>query len=163
MTARRRFIESGLRTRACSKPTTVSSRHPPMEYIGRGGGTNRWELISWPIHLPATELRIMSAIAASDPPPRSNALTSVSSMANRQYRSFPSAVKRTRLQFRQNGRLTDAMKPTWPTPSVKRYTVAAGRGPELPPAARSHVRASPAHHRPAVHVRAPTSPARRAA
>ena len=32
-----------------------------------------------------------------------------------------------RLQFRQNGRLTDAMKPTRPMPSAKRYSVAGAR------------------------------------
>ncbi len=29
-----------------------------MEYIGRGGATNLAELISWPIHLPATLRRM---------------------------------------------------------------------------------------------------------
>ena len=45
---------------------------------------------------------------------RSNGLTSVSSMAKRQYRSLPSDVSRILLQFRQNGLLTDAINPTRP-------------------------------------------------
>jgi|SRR6516164_3888099 hypothetical protein len=51
---------------------------PPIEYIGRGGGTKRCELISWPIHLPETHERIAAAIPSSDAPPRNSDLTSVS-------------------------------------------------------------------------------------
>ncbi len=40
---------------------------------------------------------------------------SVSSSANRQLRSLPSDVSRIRLQLAQNGRLTEAMKPTTST------------------------------------------------
>jgi hypothetical protein len=39
-----------------------------MEYIGPGSGTNRWELISRLIHLPATEPQIAPAIAAPTRP-----------------------------------------------------------------------------------------------
>ena len=53
------------------------------------------------------------------PPGRAaTAFTSTSSSANRQLRSLPSAVRRRRLQLRQNGRDTEAMMPTRPPPSV---------------------------------------------
>lgn len=58
--------------------------YPPIEYIGRGGGTNLGELISWPIHLAFTHSRIDAAIFSSGEPSRSMVLTSNSSMANRQ-------------------------------------------------------------------------------
>jgi hypothetical protein len=58
--------------------------YPPIAYIGRGGGTNREELISWPAHLPATLRRITAAISASGALPRNISFTSSSSIANRQ-------------------------------------------------------------------------------
>ena len=51
---------------------------------------------------------------------------SVSSRENKQLRSFPSEVSRRRLQLRQKGRVTEAMKPTrWP--SVNSYCEAGAR------------------------------------
>src|SRR5271170_6367048 len=88
--------------------------HPPIEYIGLGGATKREELISCPSHLSRTDPPIAAAISSSDAFPRIRARISVSSTANRQYLSCPSAVIRRRLQFRQNGRLTDAINPTRP-------------------------------------------------
>ena len=62
--------------------------------------------------------RMARAISASDAPPRSKARISVSSRAKKQLRSLPSEVSRTRLQLMQNGRLTEAMRPTRPPPST---------------------------------------------
>src|SRR6185437_5807254 len=109
-------------------PRERRARHPPIEYIGRGGGTNFEELISWPSHFAAMVERIAAAIASSRAFERSRSRTSVSSSANRQYRSLPSDVSRMRLQFRQNGLLTDAINPTRPLPSAYSYSVAGARG-----------------------------------
>ena len=57
---------------------------------------------------------------------------SVSSSENRQLRSLPSEVSRMRLQLMQNGRLTDAMKPTRPPPSAYRNRAPVHEGPDRP-------------------------------
>ena len=56
-------------------------------------------------------------------------LTSVSSRLNRQFRSLPSAVMRNRSQLMQNGRLTDEIKPMFPTPSANAEFAGRGMGP----------------------------------
>ena len=71
-------------------------------------------------------MRIASAISASAAPPRKSPRTSVSSSENKQLRSLPSAVRRIRLQLMQNGRLTEAMKPTEPA-SVGVLVIEGGR------------------------------------
>jgi len=58
--------------------------YPPIWYMGLGGATNFCELISWPIHLPATLRRTRASIAASSAPERISPFTSSSSMAKRQ-------------------------------------------------------------------------------
>ena len=103
---------------ANQKRETRNEVYPPIAYIGRGGATNFDELISCPNHFLWTVPRMVAAISSSGAPERNTPLTSVSSIANRQYRSLPSLVSRMRLQFRQNGRLTDAMNPTVPSPSA---------------------------------------------
>src|SRR5262249_60359755 len=65
--------------------------YPPIEYMGRGGATNRVELISCPSHLLAILRRRSEAITSSGAPERSGVFTSSSFRANKQYRSFPSA------------------------------------------------------------------------
>ncbi len=99
-----------------------------MEYIGRDGATNREVSMACPGHFLRTAARIVSASASSHAPFRSMPLTSVSSSANRHDRSLPFAVSRIRLQFPQKGRLTEAISPTFPNPSVYRYSVAGVRG-----------------------------------
>src|SRR5690606_35159692 len=80
--------------------------HPPIACIVRSGFTNRAVLISCPSHFAHTVRRITSARAAgSGSARRRSGFTSTSSRANRQFRSFPSAVRRRRLQLAQNGRL----------------------------------------------------------
>ena len=59
-----------------------------------------------------------AAISASEASPRSKERTSVSSSEKRQLRNLPSAVSRSRLQLRQNGRLTEAIMPTRPRRSA---------------------------------------------
>ena len=91
-----------------------------------------------------------SAISSSVAPARSAARRSDSSRANRQLRTWPSAVSRTRSQSPQNGRVTEAMTPTVAGPPSTRNSSAgalprgssAGRQHEL--AARSGARISSA-------------------
>ena len=95
-------MRAGVRTRILTNAATGSScdfLHPPMACMVRNGLMKRAVLISWPSHLSATLRRIdLARSASSAAPPRSSALTSTSSSANRQLRSLPSAVRRTRLQ-----------------------------------------------------------------
>src|SRR5262245_30835936 len=95
-----------------------NSAHPPIEYIGRAGWMKRAVLISCPSFLAAMLSRMASAIDSSSAPARSIVFISVSSRLKRQFRSLPSAVIRNRSQLMQNGRLTEEMKPTFPTPSA---------------------------------------------
>ena len=66
----------------------------------------------WPARLVAIAATHRSAISSSVAPARSAPRRSDSSRANRQLRTWPSAVSRTRSQSPQNGRVTDAMTPT---------------------------------------------------
>jgi len=50
--------------------------HPPIEYMGRGGGTKCTLLISCPIHFPRTFARMAAAISSSPAPGRSSGLIS---------------------------------------------------------------------------------------
>ncbi len=100
----------------CFEKQLTQSAYPPIAYIGRGGATNCAVPISCPIHLRIRFSRIAASTCPSSPP-LNNPRTSISSTANRQYRSFPSAVSRMRLQFKQNGLLTLAINPTRPWPS----------------------------------------------
>ena len=72
----------------------------------------------WPAGLPHIAARHAASIAVSSAPPRSSPRRSVSSMANRQLRSCPSAVNRVRSQVEQKGCDTEAMTPTFPVRPV---------------------------------------------
>ena len=92
-----------------------------------------------PDRLPAAA----GASSASVPPVRSRSRTACSSSENRQLRTAPSAVSRSRSQVPQNGSVTLEMSPISPTPSVKRNRSAgaapsaSGDGLERPDARRS--------------------------
>ena len=70
------------------------------------------------MRLPATASRISASIARSSAPDRSGVRRSVSSSANRQVRSAPSAVMRIRSHEEQKGCETGLMNPTSPAPSA---------------------------------------------
>ena len=97
--------------------------HQPLGLDEPGGV----DLVPFP--LAATLSRRAPAISASEAPARSKARMSVSSRAKRQLRSLPSAVRRTRLQLPQKGRLMEAIRPTRPPPSSE--VVIDGRGPRV--------------------------------
>jgi len=86
--------------------------HPPIADIGRSGCRNVGSSMPWPAFLPAMLTRIRRPTSSSSAPLRSAARRSDSSRANRQLRICPSAVRRTRSQLPQKGRLTLAMMPT---------------------------------------------------
>ena len=96
--------------------------------IGRVGWRKDSSSIPWPGRLVIIARRHWSAIWASVLLPRSAARRSLSSRANRQLRTCPSAVSRTRSQSPQNGRVTDAMTPTLAGPPSTR-NVSAGALP----------------------------------
>ena len=98
--------------------------HQPLR-LDEAGGV---DLVPFPLAGDALAERPGRARRRSAPP-RSRARMSVSSRANRQLRSLPSAVRRTRLQLTQNGRLTEAIRPTRPPPSS--VVVVQGRGPRV--------------------------------
>jgi len=85
----------------------------------------------WPGRLTATACRHRLARSASLAPARSGARRSLSVLANRQLRTWPSAVSRTRSQLPQNGRATDAITPTRAGPPSTRHA-SAGAEPPLP-------------------------------
>src|SRR5215207_4285910 len=68
----------------------------------------------------ATASMKRSASSRSVAPARRGVRRSHSSIEKRQVRSWPSAVRRMRLQVAQNGSLTGLMKPISPTPSANR-------------------------------------------
>ena len=95
-------------------PDSAADRvHQPLGLDEPGGV----DLVAFPLggDAVADGLRRSSASAA---PPRSRPRMSVSSRAKRQLRSLPSEVRRIRLQLMQNGRLTEAIRPTRPPPSA---------------------------------------------
>ena len=69
-------------------------------------------LLPWPARLAHIAPRHASAMAPSSAPSRRSARRSVSSWPNRQFRTWPSAVRRVRSQAPQNGCETLAMTPT---------------------------------------------------
>ena len=75
---------------------------------------------------------------SSSAPERSAVRRSVSSRANRQLRTWPSAVSRTRSQAPQNGRVTEAMMPTRAGPPSTSQ-VSAGALPRGSGVGREHV------------------------
>lgn len=83
-----------------------------MADIGRSGWTKEGSSRPAPAFLPHIARRQIRAISSSGAPERSAARRSVSSRANRQVRTWPSAVRRVRSQAEQNGRVTEAMTPT---------------------------------------------------
>ena len=85
-------------------------------------------MIPCPGSLAATAARHWSAISASVASERSAERRSFSVRANRQLRTWPSAVSRTRSQEPQNGRVTEAITPTRAGPPFTR-NVSAGAAP----------------------------------
>ncbi len=92
----------------------------------------------------------MRAISSSGAPERRAARRSVSSVANRQVRIWPSAVRRVRSQAAQNGRVTEAITPTrCGPPSTSQRSAGAEPRSSAPSGVRSkrvrsEVRMSPA-------------------
>ena len=101
---------------------------PPMADMGRAGCRNPGSLMPWPGRLAATAVRQSSASWSSLAPDLSAARRSVSAGANRQLRTWPSAVSRTRSHVPQNGRVTDQMMPTRSGPPLI-WKVSAGADP----------------------------------
>ena len=67
---------------------------------------------------PRTQERSIPSISPSSPPARRIGSRSYSVVENRQLRSWPSAVRRSRSQSPQKGAVTEAMTPTeWGPPS----------------------------------------------
>src|SRR3954453_12677503 len=98
--------------------------YPPIWDIERSGRMKvTWPML-WPAHLRPTSASRAAASSSSDAPLRSSERRSVSRTANRQLRSLPSAVSRTRSQVSQNGWVTLLITPTSPRPSRYRHTVA---------------------------------------
>ena len=75
-----------------------AGNQPPIADIGRSGCRNDGSLIPCPGSLTATAACHRSAISSSEAPPRSSDRRSLSERANRQLRTWPSAVSRTRSQ-----------------------------------------------------------------
>ena len=98
----------------------IRGDQPPIWNMAREGRRNSLLLMPWPARLAATHERINSASSSSEPPLRSNPRASHSSTANRQLRTWPSAVNRRRLQSPQKGCVTGLMKPIRPRPSTNR-------------------------------------------
>src|SRR5581483_11897206 len=102
--------------------------HPPMAAIGRSGWRNDGSLMPCPGSFTATARRHRSASSSSLAPARNGPRRSLSVLANRQLRTWPSAVSRTRSQVPQNGLVTDAITPTLAGPPFTR-NVCAGAEP----------------------------------
>ena len=126
------------------RPVTTCRDVVPRNVDPRAGRANRrWRTSSaaagrrspsrceWPSCLSATAAVMISASSASEAPLRIGARRSVSPCANRQVRSWPSAVSRSRSHSRQNGRVTDAMMPSRPTGCGPRVLVRPGEHLEL--------------------------------
>jgi hypothetical protein len=115
-----------------AEPRLASFRrgNPPMADIGRSGCRKDGSLMPWPGSLTATARCHRPASSASLAPARNGPRRSLSVRANRQLRTWPSAVSRTRSQLPQNGLVTDAITPTWAGPPSTR-NVSAGADPRL--------------------------------
>ena len=130
------FVAGGVFTRG-DRLTEVLSQ-PPMADIGRSGCRNVGSSMPWPGSLPRMAMTHRSAISLSLAPSRSAVRRSDSSRANRQLRTCPSAVSRTRSQSPQNGRVTEAMMPTVAGPPSTRNS-SAGALPRGSSAGVEHV------------------------
>ena len=122
------FVGSAMHAPQPRPFTAASLAQPPMADIGRVGWRKDSSSMPWPGRLVIIARRHWSAIWASVLSPRRAARRSDSSRANRQLRTWPSAVSRTRSQSPQNGRVTDAMTPTLAGPPSTR-NVSAGALP----------------------------------
>lgn len=81
----------------------TTADYPPMADIGRVGCKNAGSLIPCPGCFVATAAIQSSINSSSVAPARIGVRRSDSSLANRQLRIWPSAVRRTRSQSPQNG------------------------------------------------------------
>ncbi len=72
----------------------------------------------WPGSLRHTERRNSNSTSRSEPPLRRMSRSDASSSEKRQLRTAPSDVMRMRSQVPQNGRVTLAMTPISPEPSM---------------------------------------------
>src|SRR5580693_5925784 len=99
-----------------------------MADIGRAGCRKSGSLMPWPGSLDATARRHRAAIVASLAPARSGPRRSLSAVANRQLRTWPSAVSLTRSQEPQNGLVTEPITPIVAGPPLTR-NASAGAEP----------------------------------
>ena len=112
----------------CKRPHPPDRVHRPL----RLHEPRRVDLVPFPLVPHIVPRQRCDNRRPQSAPPRSSGLRSTSSSANRQLRSLPSAVRRTRLQLRQKGRRdAEAMMPTRPPPSVYQTPspVPSGRSP----------------------------------
>src|SRR5215216_5170536 len=91
--------------------------YPPIWDMPRAGWTKSGSLIRWPHCLRATASRYTRATSSSPAPERRTERRSYSVVANRQVRTWPSAVRRMRSHWAQKARVTEAITPTAPRPS----------------------------------------------
>ena len=118
-----------LPARTSSRTGVTPTAQPPMADIGRSGCRNVGSSMPWPARLPAHRDHpavgdlVVGGARRAAPPRRSD-----SSRANRQLRTWPSAVSRTRSQSPQNGRVTEAITPTVAGPPST-WNSSAGRAP----------------------------------
>src|SRR5260370_14232328 len=126
---------------AGAKNARARAAQPPMADIGRAGCRKPGSLMPWPGSLDATARRQSAASSASLAPDRSDPRRSLSAVANRQLRTWPSAVSLTRSQVPQNGRVTDPITPIRARPPL---TSNASAGAEPPAAGSSGLSANSA-------------------
>src|SRR5260370_16650406 len=89
---------------------------PPMADIGRAGCRKPGSLMPWPGSLDATARRQSAASSASLAPDRSDPRRSLSAVANRQLRTWPSAAALTPSPVPHNGPSPHPFPPTPPAP-----------------------------------------------
>lgn len=104
----------------------------PLAGSGRRPVRSRTRQIQHHKRAAAVAVSRRSASSASDAPARMAKRKSDSSRANRQLRICPSAVRRTRLQSPQNGRVTEPMMPTvWGPSSTRNFSAGADPRPSM--------------------------------